>query len=129
MTIKIVLMVGLGFICLLVATVGLFVPILPTTPFLILSVGCFSSTPKIKNKLLTIPFFKEHLLNYENRTGLPKKSVISSLIFIWIMILISIILIKNIYMAVSLLIIASLVSIHILYMAKPKAIHGNYYEK
>lgn len=129
MSIKIIIMVGLGFICFILGTIGLFIPVWPTTPFLILSVGCFSATPKIKEKMFKIPFFKEHLINYENRNGLSKKSVITSLCFVWLMISISILWIQNIYMTVSLIMIASVVTVHILYIAKPKKVEDKNNEK
>ncbi len=120
MSIKILMMVLLGYICLIIGIIGIFIPVWPTTPFFLLSVGCFSATPKLKQRMLKIPFFKEHLINYQNRNGLALKSVISSLVFLWLMILLSIYYVGNIYMSISLIIIAILVSIHIIYMSKPK---------
>lgn len=73
MKLKIIILTFLGFVFLFMAFIGLFLPIWPTTPFVLVSVGCFSSTPRIKNKIMKISFFKEHIENYECRKGLSKK--------------------------------------------------------
>jgi uncharacterized membrane protein YbaN (DUF454 family) len=116
--IKIILLTILGFIFLSFGAIGLFLPVWPTTPFVLLSVACFSSAPRIKAQIMKISFFKEHVENYERRCGLQNKTVLISLIWLWIMMIISMFLVKNLWISILLFIIATAVTIHILWMAK-----------
>ncbi len=118
MPIKIILLTILGFIFLSFGAIGLFLPVWPTTPFVLLSVACFSSAPRIKAQIMKISFFKEHVENYERRCGLQNKTVLISLIWLWIMMIISMFLVKNLWISILLFIIATAVTIHILWMAK-----------
>ncbi|MCL2356193.1 MAG: YbaN family protein [Defluviitaleaceae bacterium] len=45
MKVKHLLINALGFLLLGIGAVGLFVPLLPTTPFVLLAAVCFSYTP------------------------------------------------------------------------------------
>ncbi len=51
--IKHFLIFSLGWLAILLGAIGLLLPIVPTTPFLILALGCFSKTsPRFHNMLL-----------------------------------------------------------------------------
>lgn len=118
--IKILLLTALGFIFLGLGAIGLFLPVWPTTPFVLLSVACFSSAPRIKARIMKISFFREHVENYENRTGLKKKTVGISLIWLWGMMGISMILVKNPWFTFLLSMIGVAVTAHILFMARSR---------
>ncbi len=57
-------LIVLGLICVGVAVLGIFLPVLPTTPFLLLALACFAKSSKklhgwiLSNKLLG-PFIRE----------------------------------------------------------------------
>jgi len=118
--IKIILLTALGFIFLGLGIIGLFLPVWPTTPFVLVSVACFSSTPKIKARIIKLPLFREHIENYEHRTGLSRKQVLLNLIWLWGMLLLSMVVVKNFWISFLLCCIGTTVTIHILHMAKPK---------
>jgi uncharacterized membrane protein YbaN (DUF454 family) len=120
MNLKVILLTALGFIFLGMAAIGLLLPIWPTTPFVLISVACFSSTPKIKARIMRISFFREHIENYENRTGLTAKTIRISLIWLWSMLLISMLVMKNPKLTSLLVLIGAAVTTHILWMAKAK---------
>jgi hypothetical protein len=51
---------------------GLFVPVLPTTPFLLLAADCaLRGSRTLHQWLLTNPVFGEYLRRYRNHEGLP----------------------------------------------------------
>lgn len=120
MQFKIIIYTFLGFIFLILGAIGMLLPLLPTTPFVLISAACFSSTPKIKARVMKIPFFKEHIENYEQRLGLSKKTVWISLIWLWGMLIISMILLETIWLILFLVFIGVAVTTHILWIANSK---------
>ena len=117
---RIILLTGFGFIFLALGAIGLLLPVWPTTPFVLLSAACFSCTPRLRAQIMKIPFFKEHIENYEHKTGLSRKTVIISLSYLWGMLLFSMLILKNVWIACLLLFIGTSVTIHILCIAKAK---------
>ncbi|HZK38678.1 MAG TPA: YbaN family protein [Clostridia bacterium] len=120
MRLKIILLTGLGFIFLGLGAMGLLLPVWPTTPFVLLSVACFSSAPHIKARIMKNSFFKEHIENYEHRTGLSKKTVWISLVWLWSMLIVSMMLTQSTWVSVLLLLIGSGVTSHILWIARTR---------
>lgn len=120
MRIKTILLTGLGFIFLGLGAIGLLLPVWPTTPFVLVSVACFSSTPHIKSKIMKISFFREHIENYEHRTGLSKKTLWISMVWLWSMLIISMIVMQTIWISLLLSFIGITVTIHILCIARAK---------
>lgn len=63
-----------GILSLLIALVGVVLPLLPTTPFVILAAGCFArSSPRLHAWLLHHPLFGPVLQNWETRRCIPRK--------------------------------------------------------
>ncbi len=83
MKLRNILLTAAGIFLLGFGTVGVFVPILPTTPFVIGASACFVVNPRMHSWLFKIKFFHEHFINYQNRTGLQKNTVVVSLGFLW----------------------------------------------
>lgn len=67
------LVIGLFFVAL--GFVGAFLPVLPTTPFLILATACFArSSPRIENWLLSHPRFGPPLRAWRERGAVPRRA-------------------------------------------------------
>ena len=109
-----------GFLCLFVGMIGIFLPILPTTPFLLIAIACFASSPKLSSWLLKIKILQDYYTNYNERTGLKKNTIIFSLCFLWVMLIISMIAIHSLWAFIVMPIIGIAVTIHVLMMALPK---------
>ena len=64
------LLISLGWLCVILGAIGAFLPILPTTPFLILALACFSkSSPRFHKMLLNNKCFGPILQEWEkNKT-------------------------------------------------------------
>lgn len=72
-----------GFISLVVGTIGIFVPLLPTTPFVLLSAWCFlKSSNKAHEWLYTQPLLGKSLQQWEENKVISKKSKAVALITI-----------------------------------------------
>ena len=103
-----IIFVGLGIL-------GIFLPILPTTPFLLLAAACFArSSKKFYDWLLNNKLFGDYIKNYQEGKGVPLKVKIFTISLLWITILFSVFLIIQIsWVRVILIIIAIGVTIHI----------------
>lgn len=120
MKILVVIRVIIGFLSLALAVVGVVLPILPTTPFVILSLAMFSSTPRIRNKILKIPFVKEYYSCYMEHKPIKRSTIITSIIFLWAGLILSMVLVKLWYVIMILATVGTIVTLHILWIARAK---------
>ncbi|MCX7834125.1 MAG: YbaN family protein [Ignavibacteria bacterium] len=111
-----VMLMIIGIISLVLGIIGIFLPLLPTTPFLLLSAACFAkSSKKFYRWLLENKYFGEYIRNYKEKRGIPIKVKIYSCSLLWATILFSVIfVIDSIIIKFVLVIIALIVSYHIL---------------
>jgi uncharacterized membrane protein YbaN (DUF454 family) len=105
-----------GSIFLGIGMIGIIVPILPTTPFLLLAAACYiRSSKKCYIWLLKNKRFGPYIKNYIEDKGLPLKIKLYAIILMWSMILLtSIFFVDNIFIRILLIIIAFLVSIYLM---------------
>jgi len=110
-----------GFLLVFIGVVGIFLPLLPTTIFLILASICFlKSSPKANGWLKNHKLLGAYIDNYQNKTGLTRSAKIMNIITLWTSIsLSSFLLTDELYIQVLLLAIAIGVTIHLL-MIKTK---------
>ena len=120
MPLKTVALAGLGFFFLSLGVIGIVLPLWPTTPFILLSAACFSTSPRLKSKIMKISFFREHIENYSHRNGLSLKTLLLSMGWLWGMMLFSIILTRTLKVTFFLLFVGLAVTCHLLCMARCK---------
>lgn len=115
-----------GFISLVLGIIGIVIPILPTTPFLLLASAAFAKSSKRFDRwLLNNKILGAYIKNYREGKGLPLKIKILTLSLLWITIIISILfLLELLCVLILLFCIAIAVSIHII-LIKPKVIELN----
>jgi hypothetical protein len=83
-------LMALGFAAVGLAVLGIFVPILPTTPFLLLAAFLFGrSSPRFYSWLHTNRWFGAYLTNYRDGRGLPAREKVLTLAALWLAILLS----------------------------------------
>lgn len=121
MRIKNILLTAIGLVLIGIGAIGLFFPVLPTTPFVIMGTAFLSATPKLKSKIEKIPYFREHIENYRSKKGLPVKTVVVSLSFLWIALLFSMYKMSSTVMNVLLSVIGIAVTIHILWVSRDRS--------
>jgi uncharacterized membrane protein YbaN (DUF454 family) len=111
----------MGFIALGLGAVGIFLPILPTTPFVICAAGCFSvANPALYRKLSNSRYFGEYIKNYREKTGVSRSARISGLVFLWLMLAISALIFRRPLVWAILGTVGVAVSIHILTIRRKK---------
>lgn len=72
------LVLGLGFVAL--GVVGAFLPVLPTTPFMIVAAACFArSSTRLENWLLGHKRFGPLLRDWRARGAIPRRAKFASL--------------------------------------------------
>lgn len=112
-----------GLICVCLGTIGMALPILPTTPFLLAAAACFcKSSTKMYNWLLNNKWFGDYIRNYKEGKGLPIKTKIIALTVLWTTLSISAIFFLNrllppqlvLPMQIVMLAVAVGVSVHVL---------------
>jgi len=79
-----------GVLALLLGILGLFLPLLPTTPFLLLASWCFArGSERLHRWLLSHRVFGEYLRNFEAGRGIPLKAKILATAMLWASLLMS----------------------------------------
>ncbi|HCX03994.1 MAG: YbaN family protein [Tissierellales bacterium] len=105
----------LGSLFLILGIIGIFLPVLPTTPFLLLtSFFYLKSSKKLHNWLINHKVFGEYIYNYITYKGVKKKDKIKSLILLYLTLSISFYLVDIIHVRIFLILVAIGVTIHIL---------------
>jgi uncharacterized membrane protein YbaN (DUF454 family) len=111
------LLLAAGTICLTLGAIGIFVPLLPATPFLLIAAACYiRSSERMYNWLLNNRWCGTYIKNYREGRGIPLKTKIIAIAFLWAAILYSAIMVVNEILLAQLIlfIIAFVVSIHLI---------------
>jgi uncharacterized membrane protein YbaN (DUF454 family) len=112
-----------GLVCVGLGAIGMVLPILPTTPFLLAAAACFcKSSARLYNWLISNRWFGEYIRNYKEGKGITMKTKIIALTVLWVTIGVSTIFILShllppslvLPMQLIMVVIAVGVSIHVL---------------
>lgn len=81
MGIKKIIFIVAGCICLALGTVGVFLPILPTTPFYLITLYCFArSSKRLEDWFKGTKLYKKHLESFVEKKGMLPQTKASILI-------------------------------------------------
>ena len=87
-----ILLIFLGTISLGLGILGIFIPGLPTTPFLLLTAALYvRSSKRLYQKLITNKILGRYIQNYTEKRGITKRVKIYSIGIMWFMIGISVV--------------------------------------
>ena len=105
-----------GLLCAGLGIVGILLPVLPTTPFLLLAATCFAkSSQRFHDWLLNNRFLGAYIRNYRDHSGIPLGTKLFALAALWLTIGYStIFVIDRLWVQIILLLIACSVTIHLI---------------
>lgn len=113
--IKLLLIIA-GTIFVGLGVIGIFLPVIPATPFLLLAAACYArSSRRFYCWLLNNRWFGVYIKNYRQKKGMSLKMKIITVALLWLTILISVIFaVQSLALRIVLIIIAIGVSVHLL---------------
>ncbi|MFA5515037.1 MAG: YbaN family protein [Desulfuromonadales bacterium] len=84
------LLIGAGWLCIGLAIAGIFLPLLPTVPLLLLATACFArSSPRWHAWLLDHPRLGPLVADYLEGNGIPLRAKIMAITLLWLSISLS----------------------------------------
>jgi uncharacterized membrane protein YbaN (DUF454 family) len=104
-----------GMIAVVLAILGVFLPLLPTTPFLLLASACFArGSDRMHHWLITNKLFGSALRDFEEGKGMPLKAKVLAVLMLWGSLAFSALHLKNNAVIVLLLAVGVGVTIYLL---------------
>jgi uncharacterized membrane protein YbaN (DUF454 family) len=116
MVMKKYFLIAAGIFCLVLGVAGIFLPLLPTTPFFLLAAACFfRSSKSLYAWLINHKFLGKRIQYYRVYKAISLRSKLLSLALLWLTIAYSaFFVVKIFWVQIVLLLIAVAVSIHLI---------------
>ena len=116
-----------GSVFLALGIIGIFLPLLPTTPFLLIAAACYArSSQKFYNWLINNKLLGKYIRNYRDGNGMPLNAKMSTISLLWITIGCSALFaVDALFVRIVLILIATGVTIYVLSVRtanEPKAL-------
>jgi uncharacterized membrane protein YbaN (DUF454 family) len=106
---------SLGFIFLALGITGIFLPVLPTTPFMLLASFFFlRSSERMHRWITNHKVFGPPIKNYMKYRGMRKSTKVKAVSTLWLSLGLSIYIVKNLYVDALLISIGIAVSLYLL---------------
>ena len=78
------LLIAIGMLAVGLGTIGIFVPLLPTTPFLLLAAACFiRSSDRLYAWLMHHRWFGSYIRNYREHRAITLRAKVVTLVLLW----------------------------------------------
>jgi uncharacterized protein len=80
----------IGTVCVALGVLGIILPLLPATPFLLLASACYvRGSERLNRRLLGNKYLGPYITNIKERRGLPLRAKVYTLLLLWPSILFS----------------------------------------
>ena len=78
-----IILISAGFLCVALGALGLVLPVMPTTPFLLLAAACFArSSPRFYDWLLNLRLFGTLIRNWQQTRSIPIRAKLLAIVTI-----------------------------------------------
>ncbi|KLK92044.1 membrane protein [Microvirga vignae] len=112
---------ALGYASLVLGIVGIVLPVLPTTPFIILAAWCFArSNPALSERLYEHPRFGALLTTWRDQRAIPSRAKLYALLMLALSYTITVWLTRNAYLPFILAAIMGSVALYIVTRPSPR---------
>ena len=75
---------AVGILAVVLGIVGIFLPLLPTTPFILLAAACFArGSERLHARLLANRWCGKLLRDYEQGKGIPARAKVLAMLMMW----------------------------------------------
>ncbi len=104
--------------CVGLGALGIFLPLLPTTPFLLLAAACYvRSSERLYRRLISIRWVGRYIKNYREGRGVPLFTKVTGIGLLWITIGYSVFyVVDSLIIRIVLMLIAVGVTAHLVFM-------------
>jgi uncharacterized membrane protein YbaN (DUF454 family) len=105
-----------GWIFVVLGFIGVILPLVPTTPFLLVATAIFYKTsPRFYNWILGNRYFGRYIRDFKEKRGIPLRVKIVALLFMWTSLLLSTFyLVPLMWVKILMLFIGIAVTVHIM---------------
>ncbi len=108
-------LIAAGSVSLALGVIGIVLPLLPTTPFVLLAASCYlRSSERLARWLLEHPRLGPPILAYRAGRGISRRAKVIAMVTLWGSITLSALYLRRLWLALLLGVIASAVSYHLL---------------
>lgn len=113
------ILIMIGLISTITGFVGIVVPLLPTTPFLLLAAVCFSrSSERFNHWLINTKVYVEYVESFKRDRGFTLKNKFKILLSLYIVIALSLYLLDNFYIRIGLIVMVTFQTIVLFTLVK-----------
>ncbi len=113
-TLKKIFLITVGSLALALGFLGAFLPVLPTTPFLLLAAYCYlRSSDKLYCWLINHPLLGAYIYNYLTYRAITRSTRYGALFFLWATLIISMLVTANLHLIIFLTAVGIGVTIHL----------------
>lgn len=113
--IKKYVLIAVGSFSLFLGILGVFLPLLPTVPFLLLTAYCFArSSNRLYNWLIHHKTFGSYIYNYQTYRAITRKTKVMAISFLWVSLVISMSLLQGVFFCLLLALVGMSVTFYIL---------------
>lgn len=109
------LLIAVGSVSLFLGILGIFLPLLPTVPFLLLTAYCFArSSERLHSWLMQHKTFGSYIYQYQTYRAVTRKTKVLAISFLWGSLVFSMILLQNVGYCLLLTLVGMCVTFYLL---------------